>query len=226
MAVKRKTGRPKKDPVDKYRAQALFNKVSENKERTGYAIEFEFSPENFKKDADGNTTYPGTWRKYRAGKTTPSANALSKIEESYPGSLYWFNHPVWDLLADKLPKPELLKAFIAPAKSRLTKVVGEYNPNVCTRILTNENTYNYFFKFDPVKRLSRRSERDSIDKLIGALALLIDAEIRESRIQYEYSYKAVMYNLPTACRYMPYITEEMLLERISVRFLPPKSFLS
>lgn len=221
MTIKRQTGRPRRDPVDKYRVQTWFNCVSENGLRTPYELELEFSPENFKKDDDGNTTYPCTWAKYRSGKITPSAALLVKVEERYPGSIYWFNHPIWKLLTNTYPSPELLKASIAPAKNRLTKVVGEYYSVTPSRILRKENTYNYFYRYSQFKRFTRYSEEDSIDRLMGALALLNDADIRKCRIQHIYSYHAVLWNIETACMYFPYITVEMLFERVFTRFPLP-----
>jgi len=63
------------------------------------------------------------------------------------------------------------------------------------------------------------SECDSIDKLIGALALLIDAEIRCCHLQYEFSYRAVLCNLSTASGYLLYIDKRNLQEHILSSFL-------
>ncbi|MBL4882160.1 MAG: hypothetical protein JKX82_12760 [Oleispira sp.] len=218
MVVKNKMGRPRKDTVDKYRVQTWFKFVSGNSERTAYQLEKEFSPEKFKTDLNGNISHPCIWGKYRAGKVTPGAALLEKVDKKYPGSLFWLNHPIWILLADRTPSREMLKASVAPAKSRLTKIVGEYNPRMRTNILTDENTYNYFYKFDLIKKFGGFSERDSIDKLIGALALLIDAEIRGCHLQYEFSYRAVLCNLSTASGYLPYIDKRNLQERVLSRF--------
>lgn len=218
MVVKNKMGRPRKDTVDKYRVQTWFKFVSGNSERTAYQLEKEFSPEKFKTDLNGNISHPCLWGKYRVGKVTPGAALIDKVDKKYPGSLFWLNHPIWILLADRIPSREMLKASVAPAKSRLTKIVGEYNPRMRTNILTDENTYNYFYKFDLVKKFGGFSERDSIDKLIGALALLIDAEIRDCHLQYEFSYRAVLCNISTASGYLPYIDKRNLEERVLSRF--------
>ncbi len=224
MVIKRKIGRPCRDPVETYRVQAWFNYVSRMGQHTAYQLEREFSPQSFKKDVDGNTTYPCIWAKYRSGKVTPSAPLMAEVEERYPGSLHWFNHPLWKLLADSTPSPEILKATIAPVKARLTKYVGEYSFSAHPRCLSSEKTYNYFFNFDYKKNFYRYLDQNGLDKLTGALALLIDAEIRKSPIQYKYAYNAVIYNIPMAHQNMVYITDQILTKRISERFPKPEEF--
>ncbi|PIQ40065.1 MAG: hypothetical protein COW58_08100 [Thalassolituus sp. CG17_big_fil_post_rev_8_21_14_2_50_53_8] len=222
--MNQKSGRPRKDPVEKYRVQSWFNFVSENGLRSAYELEQEFSPQNFKKDDDGNTTYPCTWAKYRSGKITPSESLLARVEELYPGSRAWFNHPIWRLLAQKPPSSDFLKASIAPVKPRLAKIIGEYDPTNSYRNLSSEHTYKYFYEFDLVKSFARYSQKDSVDKLIGALALLVDSEKRQCRMQNIYSHHAVICNIDIACKYLAYIEKEVLLECIYNRFSPTEYF--
>lgn len=218
--MSQKLGRPRRDRVDKYRVQTWFNYVSGNGLRTAYELELEFSPEKFKKDDDGNTTYPCTWAKYRSGRITPNSTLLERVEKRYKGSLYWFNHPIWKLLSDNSPTPDFLKASIAPIKPRLAKILGEYDSKKSYKLLYSERTYNTFYKFDIIRTYARESQRDSVDKIIGALALLADAEVRKCRLQSAYSYKAVICNIDTACNYLPYIRVNDLLECIDARFPP------
>jgi len=224
MNIENKSGRPRKDPVEKYRVQSWFNFVSGNGLRSAYELELEFSPQNFRKDDYGNITYPCTWAKYRSGKITPSGNLLDRVEKHYPGSRSCFNHPIWRLLAQKPPGSDFLKASIAPVKPRLAKIIGEYDPKKSYPILWSEHTYKYFYESDLVKLLARYSQKDSADKLIGALVLLIDSENRKCRLQNIYSHHAVRCNIEMACNYMRFIEAEVLLECIYNRFSPTEYF--
>ena len=89
-------------------------------------------------------------------------------------------------------------------------------------MLTSERSYNYFFKYDLKKVLSGHSQRDSVDKFIGALVLVIDAENRKSKLQYLMAFNAALFNLKTASQYLPYIEQEQIERLFDLRFKPPK----
>lgn len=210
---------PTNKEVDTERVISWANCVSKDKAISARQLQKIFSPESFRSDQYGIEFHSGKWRKYFRGMHVPSP-ALQKLAGEEARRV--LNHPIWDLFRKPPPSNDHLKTLIAPAKPALTKVVGKYPAPEGEWMLINERTYNYFFKSDLKKILSNHSQRDSVDKFIGALVLLIDAENRSSKLQYKMAYSAAQFNLRTACGYLPFIKEEQIRKLFDFRFKVPE----
>lgn len=203
--------------VDTERVKSWAYCISDGEEIPARQLQKKHSPESFKKDQFGIESNSGKWRKYLHEMHVPSIAFQKKMGNKASCVL---NHRIWDLFRKTPPSHDRLKTLIAPAKPALTKVVGAYPAPEGEWMLVNERTYNYFFKRDFKKILSNHSQRDSVDKFIGALVLLIDAENRGSKLQYKMAYSAAQFNLRTACGYLQYIKEEQIRKLFDLRFKP------
>lgn len=101
---RKRSGRPKRGAVDVLRAQVWFMAVENESGKTANALEMEF-----RGATAGTRRLPGLWGKYARGEVSPGAGLIDTAESVYPGTAYWFYHPLWRLIRDAPTTFEELK---------------------------------------------------------------------------------------------------------------------
>jgi hypothetical protein len=104
-----KPGRKENHPVDELRTQLWYRVVEARSGLTSpHFVELELEPRLRHASADG-VSRPSKYRKYSTGKRVPpripgKANSVDVAEARYPGTAWYFNTPMWEVVKkQKLP---------------------------------------------------------------------------------------------------------------------------
>lgn len=99
-------GRPKKNKlITSLKVRTWFHAVAMASGRSAYELEREFSPAYLADDEEYAKRRPRLWEKYRQGAIEPSSKPIKgsvksiaeRVEEVYPGTIYWLQSPLWTL---------------------------------------------------------------------------------------------------------------------------------
>jgi len=99
-------GRPKKNKlITSLKVRTWFHAVAMASGKTAYELEREFSPAYLADDEEYAKRRPRLWEKYRLGSIEPSSKPIKgsvksiaeRVEEVYPGTIYWLQTPLWVL---------------------------------------------------------------------------------------------------------------------------------
>lgn len=85
-------GRPRREWADALRAQVWVLAVEKASGLKADALEAKFRALPDEKSTSG------LWNKYGRGDSTPKPALIDKVEFVYPGTAWWFYHPLWRLL--------------------------------------------------------------------------------------------------------------------------------
>lgn len=192
--AKRAANRPKRELVDRLLTIIWFRKVSLASSKNHIQLGKEFSPDQFKKNIDGENVRPRQWRKYELGIHTPSKALYERVEVVYPGCSVWLSLPIWGLLRCKPPCDEKLQVIMSSIKPNLTKYIGAISDDSGIKVRKNNNRYNYFLDIN--LKTMMQNQDDILRKFTGLLILVIDAENKEDKTLIRKSLKAAVLLLP------------------------------
>ena len=98
-----KRGRPKQSAIDSLRTQAWVLAVMKASGKTATELDHHFHK---KRNPPPGVARPCLWNKYERGfvvpRTAPGNSVIDEVEGEYPGTAWWFHHPLWDLLAGEV----------------------------------------------------------------------------------------------------------------------------
>lgn len=214
---KRTRGRPKKEEVDKVRGIYWFRVVSAKSNKSAYALEKEFSKEQFKL-IDGVVIRPCLWDKYAKGKKLPSNQLVKKVEEVYPGTARILSLDVWSLFRIQFPDSDKLKAIVSNIKPTLVKHIGKYPEFGARYPLYKKSSIAPLGKIKPLHLVDKSSQ--PLDQFKGLLAILIDGinkqDIEQCRLCL---FELIRIIRLIAYHYFYYVQEEFI-NLFEIRFLP------
>lgn len=117
---KRIRGRPRREEADALRVQVWVLAVEKASGQRADALEAKFRALTDEKRT------AGLWNKYARGEVTPKPALIDAVEQAYPGTAWWFHHPLWRLLrAEPVTFVELKESFFCLAAETRRLVVME-----------------------------------------------------------------------------------------------------
>lgn len=185
MAALTKRGRPKRSPIEEVRTAAWFDAVLD-KAVTPTTAELE---RKFAANAAeaGSGKRPSRWAKYRYGTTSPPDELVLRVDRSYLGGKWAYNHPLWQLAAPGLLSPTELRDQVSR--------IADYGPLLCNvRAVRSDASpfwlparFNYRLVLHRIESTSSSPARhlsSYLDRLAALCGLIHDAAIRQQQDQH------------------------------------------
>lgn len=178
---KRSVGRPKTNKaLQQLRVQTWFNAVAEASGKTAYELEKEFAPSTVDRE-NFNKQRARLWEKYRLGKTMPTIKekkggrkgTAQLVEEKYPGTLKWLEHPIW-ILAN----PDI-EISIQDLKAAYLQIQSELGT-----ILINNQTSSFFWRLLSLEdslKLIEHKKHVNFNDIFFMVSLLREAIITQRK---------------------------------------------
>jgi len=189
--TKRSVGRPKKNKaLQQLRVQTWFNAVAEASGKTAYELEKEFAPSTVDRE-NFNKQRARLWEKYRLGKTVPTIKEkkggrkgiAQLVEEKYPGTLKWLEHPIWTFANPdiEISTQDLRAAYVEIQRDLGTTLINQQTSSFFWRELSLEdslkliehkkyvNFNDIFFMVSLIREAIISQRRELFEKVINNL---------------------------------------------------------
>lgn len=185
MAALTKRGRPKRSPIEEVRTAAWFDAVlAKAVTKTTAALERKFASASAD---DRSGKRPSRWAKYRYGTTSPPDELVLRVDRSYLGGKWTYNHPLWQLAAPGLLSPIELRDQVSR--------IADYGPLLCdVRAVRSDASpfwlparFNYrqvLHRIESTSSSPVRHPSSYLDRLAALCGLIHDAAIRQQQDQH------------------------------------------
>ncbi len=181
--MKKRSGRPAKDPVYRLRTRAWFNAVSQASGMDDSELEVLF----------GDSKYtpihrPGLWGKYKKGTICPKSkpdihgrpSIVERVEAKFPGTAQWLEMPFWDVLSRKrMEMSEIKQIYFWLSEEVFDKIVADK---------TDGDFYEAAFWRIPkdwITLYSELSEIGNLDAATAILALIKECETTQRQAEHK-----------------------------------------
>lgn len=168
---KRSRGRPRREEADALRAQVWLLAVEKASGKRADALEAKFRALSDEKRT------AGLWHKYARGEVTPKPALIDAVEQTYPGTAWWFHHPLWRLLrAEPITFAEVKESFFClAAETRQFLVIEEKRGQFFWRVQEDvANTWKALMQLE-----------QGMEVLCAFILLVQESEFRQDANQFK-----------------------------------------
>lgn len=177
---KQKRGRPRtKSEVDSLRVRLWYLHVANNyPARSAYKLEKAFAYIAIRNVSNrrSSTELSGKWKQYRKGNMVPHPILVEEVEKACPGSKYFLEHPIWDIIrAPQFPTTDY-SLFLVKLSDEIV--------NCLFKEITLDGSLRLERRNFSIKTIETLQKHFNLDSLAACLAIAKESAQNEYHLPY------------------------------------------